>query len=314
MSKKDKNEPAAIEAENLLSELLALLNKTPDSELGVAESYFAERLFAKAPSSFFSSYTSEELARVAREGFLALKDFVKGSSSIAVKKDPDSSRAAYFSFTEDCPFIISSTIECIRALNLSVEVIFHPIIPCGSKQIAVTYILLDEDKDGVPKTFEGNLKEVLEDVRLATSSFDKMRAQCQGIKKSLLEPKKTGDNEENLELAAFVEWLEMGSFLMLGTASWSVEGESKVASKPTELHGVSKSKSPYLPQLMEELREDAQNLLQAKQQIWLSRLRIRSLVQRRARMHSVVIAVPEGGKKKLYCLIGLFTYAAHAGT
>lgn len=315
MSKRQTKRVPDAAVQNSIQEALSGIQKTPDPAVGLSPFYVAEQLFAKVSGPFVTSRTLKQLQHIAEGVFDSLKLFVAGGHEILVKRDTEGDRAAIFTVMEDCPFIISSMIECTRAHNVAIEIILHPILSCGGRQIALSYLVLDVAHDELPLDCEPALKQVLEDVRLVTSSFESMKIATQKVRTAIEESRQKGRSRaEDSEVVAFLEWLERGYFLFLGIASWNVEGGGKVSAKPYARMGIFETRSDFIAQLLEESAADAAHLVSLKAALWTSRLGVRSPVQRRSRMHDVLIRVTEGSRDRVYSIVGLFTYAAHAGT
>lgn len=297
-------ESAAREA---LSAVLARASKTIIEGPPFSEDYFAERLFAKAPAAFLVGMPTDELYAIVRRGYAALAEYLTETEGILVRRLRDGDRPGFFVAMRDCPFIISSMIEQARFLKLGINVILHPILPCGGLQVAFSYLELNCLMEDVPADFENTLCGVLKDVALVTGDFAAVAAEAGRLKEQF-----SGDSADESEIAAFLDWLEKGSFLFLGMADW--DGEDGKGKQPKDLRGLLKPENARRSELLSECVADVDAFKKMDERIWISRLNVRSRVQRRTRMHHILIRSGNGKKRHVYSILGVFTYAAHAGT
>lgn len=211
------------------------------SELG-------RRVFGKASNGFLDAHDAETLAAILR-GALKLLDGKKREEIVVRATNPrydvdgwESGKTAIEVSLTDRPFIVDSICHELKRMELDLHYLVHPIISFERDENGK--ILKEFDRpDSVPEVYElfliepvpddklGELEErvrdILEDVKVATDDYPALRQQVTSLRDQL-----SGLAEKHHDVAfsaqlkeceEFLRWLDNHNFVFLGYREYDLE-------------------------------------------------------------------------------------------
>jgi glutamate dehydrogenase len=190
--------------------------------------------------------------------------------------------------------------------NIQPECFQHPILSIGDQTVALSYIELSnrfsDDIDAVVPTIRDSLEALKCVVADHKSMIDEVKASPYGGMSTLLT--EYGEISAN-EGATFLHWLTSGSFFFLGVSKWH-EG-----SQNDKALGIWQAAGAYRDQLAVEVREDLDVVRSSTIHISIHKLRLSSLVHRRASLLNIILqGIP--GSDTVISIVGYLTSKAWA--
>ncbi|HXW84524.1 MAG TPA: hypothetical protein VEJ86_08970, partial [Candidatus Binataceae bacterium] len=288
---------------------------------------FVERLFAH--DAGIEELTPSTRAAVARQcyEFFAVRD---QPSKIRVTPAPGGDGIVVETLTSDAPFIVDSLIECFRSLGARVRSILHPIYRVArtadghiaslerNSATEATESLVRADLDP-PAAFslediEGQVRETLAEVELATRDFETMTARALQI------CEETAPHRELIDVRDFLRWLVQGGFVFLGYRRYVTTGTGADARLTAETDadlGIMRERDHSRFRNSVELNETSaqrRKLFFEGAPLVITKVAVESHVHRRRPMDSVLVRrhAANGRALEFDNFVGLFTSKAYA--
>ncbi len=293
---------------------------------------FTARLLGGLPSDVAARISAERRARLSAE---ALEFFSLRAEPIKVRVviAPQSEGGGGFAETvmEDCPFIIDSMLEYFHHLDIGTGLLVHPVLLAardgagrlvsleGMRSIehpesfVHLELRLDRGTHDAERIAAG-LRNVLEQVRAATSDFEAMTARALEI------CEETAAQRELVEVRDLLRWLVGGGFVFLGYRRYRVAeagGHRTLEVDPASGLGLLRdfSRSRYArPVDLKALEPDHQKMLFEGPALIMGKTHTMSQVHRRGLMDDVTIrrSGADGRVIAFDRFVGLFTSKAYS--
>ena len=303
---------------------------------------FAELLFERGAGEDIVEYEPAALAEIAREAF-AFFGHRAGPTAVRVADIPGADRAGRFHTaielsTANRPFIFDSVLGELQALGEPVRLVVHPILDVRRDEAGVAlqfsrpepepatgwqresfvhvHVPLIRDEAERGRVAE-KLTTLLADVRLATDDWIAMRARLHSAITALgLDHPPLADKILG-ETIAFLQWLDEGNFVFLGTREYSYAGAlDEPVEKPSEGSGLGLLRDPTVTVLrrgteMVTLTPEIRAFLTAPDPLIVTKANVHTRIHRRDYMDYIGVKIFESGKiRGELRIVGLFTSTA----
>jgi glutamate dehydrogenase len=316
-----------------------LLSRTPD---GAALAAFAKILFERGAGEDIVEYAPAALAAIAREAF-AFFGHRPQPTAVRVADIADADRAGRFHTaielsTANRPFVFDSVLGELQALGEPVRLVVHPILDVrrdasgtvlefrrpehqpsdGWQRESFVHVHVPLIRDEQEKAHvSARLTTLLGEVRLATDDWSAMRARLHAAITALsLDHPVLGANVLE-ETVAFLQWLDQGNFVFLGTREYSYAGTlDEPLEKPSEAGGLGLLRDSSVKVLrrgteMMTLTPEIRAFLTASDPLIVTKANVHTRVHRRDYMDYVGVKIFATGKVKGELrIVGLFTSSA----
>ncbi len=293
---------------------------------------FAERLFARQPTSLTARLSAETRRAIAAEAF---EFFYQRTEPIKLKVNGTADGEAVITIRnvmEDCPFIVDSVLEFCHSLGAPVRMLLHPVFSVArdesgriksfermrSGERRESLLNLEIELAAGPdqlSAIEASLREMLEEVRRSTGDFERMIARAFEI------CQETAGLREMIEVRDFLRWLVQGGFVFLGYRRYRVvapeHGEATMEIDAAKGLGILRGTEAHSrfakPRRVRELDLEQRKLLFDGLVLIIGKSRQQSRVHRRRAMDDIAIRrVGPGGEISFDRFLGLFTSKAYA--
>jgi glutamate dehydrogenase len=216
----------------------------------------------------------------------------------------DAPASAIYIVNDDMPFLVDSVTAALRALNLEIDRVVHPIYgverdaagrltalgKAGTGAVTESMMVVRLRTTALmPPNLAALLAAILEDVRVVVGDWPVMRQAMQGTQALL-----PADSEE----AQFLEWLQDGHFTFLGAGSFELSANRN--SVPLGL---------LRPGHLEQFEAQAAGLATGSESLIVSKTALLSPVHRHVPMDVVTVRDPASGT--LHVFLGIFTSRAY---
>jgi glutamate dehydrogenase len=290
---------------------------------------FADRLFARLPADSAEDIRAERRLVIAEQAY---EFFATRSEPVNVRCIPDGEGGALVeTVMPDCAFIVDSIMEYLRAGEIAVSLLLHPIYHVERDADGVLKSL-DEARAGEkPESFthteiettpeperlhriETDLLRILGQVTQATADFERITARVMQI------CEETARSRELVEIRDFLRWLVHSAFVFLGYRRYRVEceqGQRVIVLDTNASLGIMRAESPSRyarPVPIEQLEEAHRKMLFEGSPLIVAKTHAESEVHRRAPMDDITIRrLDKNGQVIGFDrLIGLFTSKAYS--
>ncbi|HTW88885.1 MAG TPA: NAD-glutamate dehydrogenase domain-containing protein [Candidatus Binataceae bacterium] len=291
---------------------------------------FAERLFARQPTTLTERLSAETRRAIAGQAF---EFFYQRSEPLKLQVSGSADGEAVvtvLNVMEDCPFIVDSVLEFCHSLGAPVRMLLHPVFSiardengriksfermrAGERRESLLHLEIElaAGSDQLA-AMETELREVLEEVRRVTGDRERMTARALEI------CQETSGLREMVEVRDFLRWLVQGGFVFLGYRRYRVVApehgvammEADVASALGILRGARSRFAP--PQPVRKLDLEQRKLLFDGPVLIVGKTRRQSLVHRRRAMDNIAIRrISPGGEISFDRFLGLFSSKAYS--
>ncbi len=264
---------------------------------------FLDLLCARAPNDFLRQKTPSCVAAILTGLLEVISKQPLTTSKIAIQHKRMEDASALFIALDDHPFIVTSIAERLHEAGIHLECFQHPIISARGSALAVSYIEIhDRDSEKVEPTV-AKIHDALHALRQVVTDHEKMIKETRnrelGEQSTL--PTDWGDISSE-ECRTFLSWLTSGSFFFLGTSTWSS------AHTRTSGCGIWSLDGSFQNALEAEVAEDLKLAATRKTHLSVHKLRLASIVHRRAALLHVVVS----GGSSTFSIVGYLTSKAWA--
>ncbi|MDE2336141.1 MAG: NAD-glutamate dehydrogenase [Alphaproteobacteria bacterium] len=305
-------------------------------------SAFAKAFYQRVPVEDMEGWSAKDLQRVVASMFASAETRKPGKQNVRVFT-PEQKRDGWHAphsviqlVNDDMPFIIDSVTAELAAQNLTVEVLFHPILQAsrgkggrlkdiqaekGRGYVTESYVYIQLEQMLSPEAADrlaARLGEVLDDVRAATGDWKNLMVRMDDVVRSLEatsnDPARADDLSEAYD---FLKYLQNGNFTFLGyrafrfsgangkTQSVAVAGTDLGVMKKNALEGFGRGAGA----------PEAAAMRSAKSPVMISKLIGQySNVHRRAPLDAVGVRIydKKGRLSGMHLFVGLFTSGTYS--
>jgi glutamate dehydrogenase len=244
---------------------------------------------------------------------------------------------------DDMPFLVDSVTMALNSQDLTVHLVVHPQFTAqraadgkiitlaprgeiGNGALPESYMHIEIDERGAAgalREIEGQLKDVLGDVRSAVAGWRPMIERAEGLIAELqATPPPNAEPEQVAETVAFLQWLLDDHFTFLGFREMDIEGKGKDARiKVREETCIGLLQDPEIS-VFQGLRElgrlptEVQAYLRQRELLVMTKTNRRSTVHRPVQMDALAVKRfdEKGRVNGVRLFVGLFTSAAYNQT
>jgi len=288
------------------AEVLATISLPGALDLESRVALFLDLLCARAPADFLRQKTPSSVAAIIN-GLLEVISKQSGEpSKIAIKLQRAENCPAIFIALDDHPFIVSSIAESLHEAEIHLECFQHPIISVRGSALAVSYIEIAERDCAKTEPAIERIHQALKALRQTVADHNQMLKETReysfGNTSSLI----TDSGEiSSSEASTFLSWLTSGSFFFLGTSTWS-NSHTRIAAS-----GVWALTGSFQDALEAEVIDDLRAAAKRKTRLSVHKLRLSSIVHRRASILHIVVAGATPNDKT-FSIVGYLTSKAWA--
>ena len=296
----------------------------------------AAQLLARVPDSELASRSAADWAALAVQMMGFLRERRAGQTKVQVHKPEGDAMAgdtlytAISIVTDDMPFLVDSVTMAVRAENLEIHTLLHPVLgvrrdpggnllrldPEGTAE-SLMYLEVDRLADASEVLrLDTALESALADVRAAVSDWPAMRARMLEIADAL--PAEPGMPSEGVEeTQAFLRWVAADHFTFLGYREYEVAreaGEEVLRALPATGLGILRERErSHAPRSLRSLVASNLPRSGALASVILTKTNARATVHRAGFMDYIgVLQFDAGGKPVLERrFLGLFTSSAY---
>ncbi len=226
----------------------------------------------------------------------------------------------------DMAFIVDSVTAYLVAKGLQIETIIHPLLYLNKKNqaqatrtdntqpTAVIYIELTRRLTSENcKIITHDLRQIIEDVNLATSDWQDMKLRMKDITPSLANVPRMKSDEKD-ELLAFLDYIHDDNFTLLGTCRYDLRGQKLIRNPKTALGLLSSQRSGNFLNGEEKALLNHADVGTAKNPLMVTKLAIMSPVHRRVPVDAITIkSFDDAGQMNgFYLVLGLFTSVTYS--
>jgi glutamate dehydrogenase len=244
---------------------------------------------------------------------------------------------------DDMPFLVDSVSMALNSRDLTVHLVAHPqftaqrsadgkivtLAPRGETDngaIPESYMHIEIDEHGAAgalREIEGQLNDVLGDVRAAVSGWRPMLEQVKGLITEMeATPPPKADPEQVAETVAFLRWMLEDHFTFLGFREMDFEGtgkDARIKVRDDTCLGLLQDPELAVFQGLRELGKlplEVQAYLRQRELLFMTKTNRRSTVHRPVHMDALAVKrFDEKGKVNgVRLFVGLFTSAAYNQT
>lgn len=276
-------------------------------------------LYWRSPPGFLYERGVDELISILEELASAYRDYRLDQPQfhLSVKKHEDKVRL--YVVSPDRPFIIRSLASVFEDLKVNISIVLHPIFKRDKESISAVYIELEECRQETLQELIDRTKLSLHDVMLLTQDYSPMFKEAESIATLLRHSVREQTGKEPLEaneLAELLLWLTRDNFLFSGALRWEVSTgkQANIEISPLEASHLGILSKDHPDNLLDQCLQDARAFAENEAIYRISRLHIRSRVQRPQRLTHIMVKVIEKSKTTIHSLVGLFTVAASQQT
>lgn len=300
--------------------------------------HFGEVLFKRAPQNFLRQLSLPRMAQIADRAEAFYQNFLKSKRDFLIEVSPmpgwldeENQRTSVLTAVDDRPFIVDSLSELMRAMNLRVHVLLHPIFRgTDSRVVSLIYLELEPNQGISEKQLFIKIQEILEDLVLVTNDFPALIHQARVGSELLARASAFGFAvDECREGSDFMHWLIDGGFIFLGYRQWhTVRIDTSLplpAADPDRSFppfvvaleanlGLFRSKTQEVKDELEQVARDGEYLLRSGSLVQFSKILLESPIHRHIRMDLVIIQTPSADERSMTIrgFLGLLTSKALA--
>ena len=288
------------------AEILATISLPGAVDLESRMALFLDLLCARAPADFLRQKTPSSVAAIIN-GLLEVisKQFVE-PSKIAIKLQQSENCPAIFIALDDHPFIVSSIAECLHEAEVHLECFQHPIISVRGSTLAVSYIEIAERDCAKTQPAIDRIHDSLKALRQTVADHNQMLKETREYSFGNVSSLMTDSGEiPTSEASTFLSWLTSGSFFFLGTSTWSNAHKKMTACGVWALTG------SFHDALEAEVVDDLHEAAKRKTRLSVHKLRLSSIVHRRASLLHIVVS-GTSPNDKTFSVVGYLTSKAWA--
>jgi glutamate dehydrogenase len=293
------------------------LSVEPRHQISLEE--MAISLYWRSPPGFLFERETDELISILHELAEAYIDYQLQHPPfhLAVRQHQDKVRL--YVVSPDRPFIIRSLASVFEDLKVNISIVLHPIFKRAEESVSAVYIELEECREDTLRELIERTKLLLHDVMLLTQDHAPMFKETESIATLLRQSVREQTGKKPLEaneLAELLFWLTRDNFLLSGALRWDVlnGGDPGHEISPVETSRLGILSNDHPDNLLHQCLQDAQAFAQDEAVYRISRLHIRSRVQRAQRLTHIMVKVANKSRTTIHSLIGLFTVAASQQT
>jgi glutamate dehydrogenase len=267
---------------------------------------FLDLLYARASSDFMKQRTPEDVSDAVRGCLTVVSCISSSPSRIAMELCKTAHGTRLFVALDDCPFIISSIAERLYEAKIQLECFQHPILKVSNSPVALSYIEISNRTSEEAETVIPKVREALEALKQVVHDHEAMLVAVKASRFNNLANLQTEYGEISaLEGSTFLEWLASGSFFFLGISTWR-ESTTREAGL-----GIWKAPGAYRDSLSVEVLEDLRAVAADKVHISIHKLRLSSIVHRRASLLNIILQGMPGSNTAI-SIVGYLTSKALA--
>lgn len=279
---------------------------------------FGHEIFAKAGAEFLETRTTKDLVAIAQDCQKFVERFIATTSTVLIETAQTNSHSIIRVCLKDRAFIVDSITECLRSLGIELQVFLHPVFKLGNEDaISLCHIEVRVLSNDELNQLSDTLKELLQEVILATDDYQAIRDALENIAKSSLNlpssimPNYLGDRGSD-ECSQFARWIGQHHMVLLGYLELTIDAKGKLQEVPKVALGQCRATSTTVNTLMSECLHDAALNLSKKEFLSVNKLSIESNVHRRAHLTSIIVPQysPDGHPLALHVIVGLLTSRA----
>lgn len=267
----------------------------------------ASKLFARAPLAFLESTPTEELASIANQAQALIEEFSKKPSPIIQRAI---NGRGFFIVVTNGSFIVSSIAEALRQNSIDIELFLHPIITFSSAEISLSYIEVSDDTAASFTQIAQIITDTIESLTAVTSAHLAMRETIATVEQHAGTPAflKSFAASDNQEVKQFFHWLLEDTFIIVGTAYWSVDNGT-LNPTATNKKGAFTLSSLLGNTIITECTADVRQFTEFNEPLWISKLSVRSPVLRSLPLTHIYVAhVDEHGVLNgVTSIVGIFS-------
>lgn len=267
---------------------------------------FLDLLCARAPTDFLKQKSPGNIALILTGLLDVISKQPLSASKIAIHQQLLEDSSAIFIALDDHPFIVTSIAERLHEADIHLECFQHPIISVRGIALAVSYIEIPERDHCKVEPAISRIHDALQALRHIVADHSRMlqeiRERDLGASQALMTD--SGEIATD-EARTFLSWLTSGSFFFLGTSTWS--------SLQTKISGCGVWSCPgsFQEALEAEVADDLRTASKRKTQLSVHKLRLSSIVHRRATLLHIVVAGASATQDTL-SIVGYLTSKAWA--
>jgi len=235
---------------------------------------------------------------------------------------------------DDMPFLVDSMSIALNKAGLTITLTIHPALrsvrdeggrlrevlpPSDEKGIAESLIRFQVNKivaGNIIRELEVMIRDVIEDVELATSGWGEMRERIHSIRMRMEQHRPSVEHDDIEESLSFLEWIEDNHFTLLACCDLELipgESEPSLVIVEESLLGIFRKAGKSINDVESAIPPFCTTETLFTGILLVTKANIRSTVHRPIYMDCIAIKKhDEKGKLTgLYCILGLFTSSAY---
>ena len=328
-------------APNLLNDLVERVGADEPPAQRALLHTFARLLLGRAHAEYFRARPDAEILRNVLELFQLLERTPHRGLGVRVRVEPDDPhRAAVETVISDRPFIVDTVREYLISEGLEIEYLFHPVLTVERDREGRIVAVRDREPEGPEVSIlqcgvrdhidaqraahlEREIARRMEEVRLATDDFERMRHRLEEVAAELagLAARLPDRREEIEEILEFLRWIQERGFVFLGFRSYDFttlpDGRAAIAVERGSGLGILRpeEQSAYWePKPIDELAPSLRARVLGGPLLIVTKSNARSRVRRLDRMDYLGIKKldEQGHVNGEHRFLGLFTRQAYA--
>lgn len=269
--------------------ILRTIKLPPASDDSARLGCFLDLLFARALSEFIRNKTPSDIARVVHGCCDVIAAWSKNPASIGSLILQSETSCSMFLALSDHPFIISTIAERLHEAEIQLECFQHPILTIDTTSVALSYLEIHPRCADDIAVAQPKVLEALDALKQVVADHQEMISLVRAIKRSTGTPWSTEYGEiSGHEGSAFLDWLTSGTFFFVAASTWMGSNTS------IQKLGIWKIPGSYRDALETEVKEDIASAEIPQPEISIHKLRLSSLVHRRASLLHIMIKHQDG--------------------
>ena len=264
--------------------ILRTVKLPPASDDTARLGYFLDLLFARALSDFIRSKTPADVARAVQGCCDVIAMWSRNPAKVATILRRSDTSCSMFLALNDHPFIVSTIAERLHEADIQLECFQHPILKVDATSVALSYLEIHPRCADDSSTAEPKVLEALDALKQVVTDHHEMLSLVRSMGHTSDTPWSTEYGKlSSKEGSAFIEWLTSGTFFFVAASLWKEPHEA------TRGLGMWKIPGSYRDALEIEVKEDISLSQTSQPDISIHKLRLSSLVHRRASLLHIVI-------------------------
>jgi glutamate dehydrogenase len=324
----------------VLEGILQVIEAGAEPDRGLLLRAFAHAVLGRAPTDFFRGRTDAEVFELISSTYDLLDSTAPGAVGVRVRQLPGFGHTGCAAVAiSDRPFVVDTLHQLLTSRGFEIRNELHPIIVVERDEAAKVVAIRDWRSEGpkyavpycefeghldeeIVRSLEAELRNCMEEVRLATDDFQPMRKMtdlvCEELRRLAVRfPDRAPEVDE---VTAFLRWLKDGGFVYLGYRGY----EFRKDTDGRRIAGVERGSglgilrresdsSAWVPKALDEFPAELRARALTGPLLIVTKANSESHVHRRARMDYVGIKRLDAAGEVVgeHRFLGLFTWKAY---